>query len=213
LKIVYVKINKTGKDVLTPMVLIGSNPIWLNSLDTSSDDTLSINSLDTSSDDTLSINSLETSSSDTLSVNSLETSTSDTLSVNPLETIVPQPQPHNMDLFDFYHWQNIRFNEWETLSNDEFVRPVDSITLLNSQTLEQWREIVRDLHELSIGSPATLIQQVKFEELNILYSLDLINFGITQTELRLIIEHVPVMHLFDPTVNHFILTIMSYYHF
>jgi hypothetical protein len=27
LKIVYVKINKTGKNVLTPTVLIGSNPI------------------------------------------------------------------------------------------------------------------------------------------------------------------------------------------
>jgi ribosomal protein S8 len=26
-KIVYLKINKTGKDVLTPMVLISSNPI------------------------------------------------------------------------------------------------------------------------------------------------------------------------------------------
>ena len=183
-KIVYLKINKTGKDVLTPMVLISSNPIW--------------------------INWLETSSSDTLSINSLETSSSDTLNIDSLETTIPQV-PQN--LFDLHLWENLRINDWNRLSNLEGVRPVDSLTVLNSNTLEQWREIVRDLLELSIGSPATLIQQVKFEELNILYSQDIINFGITQTELRLIIEHIQTMSLFDPTINHFILIIMSYYHF
>jgi hypothetical protein len=179
------------------MVLISSNPIWINWLETSSSDTLSINSL-------------ETSSSDTLSINSLETSSSDTLNIDSLETTIPQV-PQN--LFDLHLWENLRINDWNRLSNLEGVRPVDSLTVLNSNTLEQWREIVRDLLELSIGSPATLIQQVKFEELNILYSQDIINFGITQTELRLIIEHIQTMSLFDPTINHFILIIMSYYHF
>jgi hypothetical protein len=180
LKTVSIKINNSGKDILTPTVLIASDPI--------------------------SINSLETSSSDTLSINSLETSSSDTLSVNSLETNVSQ------NLIDIYNVENIGINEWTTLSNLEVVSPKDSLTVLDSQTVEQWREIVRDLHELSIGSPATLIQQVKFEELNILYSQDIIYFGITQPELRLLIEHVQVMNLFDPTVNHFILTMMSYYH-
>lgn len=193
-KIVYVKTNNTGKDVLTPRVLIASNPIWLNSLESSSSDNLSINSLETSSSDTLSVNSLETSSSNTLSVNSLETN------VSP-------------NIIDNYNWENLGISEWTTLSNSQVVSPVDSLTVLNSQSLEQWREIIRDLHDLSIGSPPTLIQQVKFEELNILYSQDIIYFGITQPELRIIIEHVPTMNLFDPTVNHFILTIMSYYHF
>nr|YP_009498233.1 hypothetical protein [Lactifluus piperatus]AWX53019.1 hypothetical protein [Lactifluus piperatus] len=193
LKIVYIKINNIGKDVLTPRVLIASNPIWLNSLESNSSDNLSINSFESSSSDTLSVNSLESSSSNTLSVNSLETNVS-------------------QNIIDNYNLENLRINEWTTLSNLDVVRPVDSLTVLNSQSLEQWREIVRDLHDLSIGSPPTLIQQVKFEELNILYSQDIIYFGITQPELRIIIEHVPTWQLFDPTINHFILTIMSYYH-
>jgi hypothetical protein len=69
-----------------------------------------------------------------------------------------------------------------------------------------------DLYELPVNTPAGILQQVKFEELNILYSQDIIHFGITQTELRLIIEHFPAMSLFNPEINQLILTIMSYYH-
>jgi hypothetical protein len=193
-KILSVKINNSGKDILTPTILIASNPIRLNSLESSSSDTLSINSL-------------ESSSSDTLSVNSLETSTSDTLSVHSLETNVPQ------NIFDNYNLVTLQINEGTRLANWEGISALDSITVLNSQTLEQWRDIVRDLQYLTDGSPATLIQQVKFEELNILYSQDIIYFGITQPELRLIIEHIdPVWLLFDPYTNYVILTIMSYYH-
>jgi hypothetical protein len=67
-------------------------------------------------------------------------------------------------------------------------------------------------HEFPINTPAGILQQFKLDELNILYSQDIIHFGITQTELRLIIEHLPAMSLFDPGINHLILTIMSYYH-
>lgn len=69
-----------------------------------------------------------------------------------------------------------------------------------------------DLHDMPYNSPAGVLIQIKFEELNILYSQDIIAFGITQTELRLIIEHLPAFTLFNPAINHFILSIMSYYH-
>jgi hypothetical protein len=69
-----------------------------------------------------------------------------------------------------------------------------------------------ELREHPINTPAGILQQIKFEELNILYSQDIIHFAITQTELRLIIEHLPAMSLFKPEINHLILTIMSYYH-
>jgi predicted P-loop ATPase/GTPase len=69
-----------------------------------------------------------------------------------------------------------------------------------------------DLQELPFNTPAGILQQVKFEELNILYSQDIIQYGITQTELRLIIEHFPAISLFTPDINHVILTMMSYYH-
>jgi hypothetical protein len=70
-----------------------------------------------------------------------------------------------------------------------------------------------DLHDHPYNSPLGVIQQIKFEELNIIYSQDIIHYAITQTELRLIIEHFPALSLFDPSINHLILTIMSYYHF
>jgi hypothetical protein len=69
-----------------------------------------------------------------------------------------------------------------------------------------------DLHQHPINTPAGILQQIKFEELNILYSEDLILFAITQPELRLLIEMVPAMRLFEPDINHLILTMMSYYH-
>jgi hypothetical protein len=69
-----------------------------------------------------------------------------------------------------------------------------------------------DLHAHPINTPADILQQIKFEELNILYSQDIINFAITQTELRSIIEQFPAMSLFNPEINHLILTVMSYYH-
>jgi hypothetical protein len=67
-------------------------------------------------------------------------------------------------------------------------------------------------HELPINTPAGILQTMKVEELKILYSQDMIHYAITQTELRLIIEHFPAMSLFNPDINHLILTIMSYYH-
>jgi hypothetical protein len=69
-----------------------------------------------------------------------------------------------------------------------------------------------ELQDHPINTPAGVLQQIKFEELNILYSQDIINYCITQTELRLIIEHLPAMSLFNPEINHLILTMMSYYH-
>jgi hypothetical protein len=66
--------------------------------------------------------------------------------------------------------------------------------------------------ELPINTPAGILQTFKVDELNILYSQDIIQYAITQTELRLIIEHLPAMSLFKPEINHLILTIMSYYH-
>jgi hypothetical protein len=89
---------------------------------------------------------------------------------------------------------------------------LDSRTILNSETVELWRESLRILHDFPINTPAGILQQFKLDELNILYSQDIIHFGISQTELRLIIELIPSWSLFDPTINHLILTIMSYYH-
>jgi hypothetical protein len=206
--------NSSEKDVLAPTLLIASNPIRLTSSESSSSQTLSMTSSGSSV-------------SDTLSITSSETLVSDTSSVASSDTLVSQGQDmfDDDDLMDLEvnydivtHTENSILGDTseESFSPDvdvfENTTSLDSITILNGQTLEQWRDIAMDLHELPVNTAANILQQVKFEELNILYSQDIILYAITQTELRLIIELIPAMDLFKPGINHFILTIMSYYH-
>jgi hypothetical protein len=66
------------------------------------------------------------------------------------------------------------------------------------------------LHSLPPNTPAAIIREVKLEEINILYSQDIISFGISQTDLRLLIESIPIADLFQADINHLILTMMSY---
>jgi hypothetical protein len=189
--------NSLEKDGLALTSLIASNPI--------------------------SVTSSESSGSQTLSVTSSETNGSQTLSVTSSETNVSQDIFDNENLIDSeIHWgthtenSNLSSTNEENLSSNvdifDNITSLDSITILNTQSFEQWREIAMELQEHPINTPAGILRQIKFEELNILYSQDIIEFGITQTELRLIIEHLPATSLFNPEINHLILTIMSYYH-
>jgi hypothetical protein len=202
--------NRSETDGLALTSLIASNPISLTSSESSSSETLNVTSSESSSSETLNVTSSESSSSETLSLTSSETNVS-------------------QDIFDSEHWMDAEINGATHTSNaylastNEENLPsnvgvfdntisLDSLTILDTQTFEQWREIAMELHEHPVNSPAGVLQQIKFEELNILYSQDIIHYGITQTELRLIIEHLPAMELFSPDVNHLILTMMSYYH-
>lgn len=211
-KIISVIRDSSGKDVLAPTLLIASNPIRLTPSESSGSQTSSLTSS-------------ESSTSQTLSVTSSESSGSQTLSVTSSDTLVSQ------DMFDSTDFTDLEINEVIMTQNSNSIvsdtnggtistnfdifdhhTSLDSITVLDNQTFELWREIVNELHELPFNTPLNILQQVKFEELNILYSQDLIEFAITQTELRLIIELIPAMDLFSPDINHFILSIMSYYH-
>jgi hypothetical protein len=204
--------KSSQKDVLAPTLLIASNPIRVSSSDSRGSNPLSLTSSNSSASDTLSI-----TSSDTL--------VSDTSSVASSDTLVSQDIFEDDDLIDLeVNYDIVTHTENSILSDTseasfspdvdvfENTTSLDSITILNGQTLEQWRDIAMDLHELPVNTAANILQQVKFEELNILYSQDIILYAITQTELRLIIELIPAMDLFKPGINHFILTIMSYYH-
>jgi hypothetical protein len=204
--------NYTEKDVLDPTFLISSNIFWIKSLEASSSQNLSMTSSESSVSQSLSMTSSETNVSQSLSVTSSETNVSQDIfdSKNLIDLEINEgimTQTQNSILSNT--------NEGTITSNAnilDHMTSLDSITILNSQTLEQWRDIALDLHELPTNTPPGILQQVKFEELNILYSQDIIHFGITQTELRLIIEHLPAISLFKPEINHLILTIMSYYH-
>lgn len=200
--------SKSEKDVLGLTLLISSNPLRITSSESSSSNPLSVTSSESSSSQTLSVTSSESSSSNPLSVTSSDTLVSEDIfeSENLIEEEFFNEAPNTI-LIDTH----------EALICDnsdvfDHTTSLDSITILNSQSLQEWREIVHDLHDLPFNTPIGILQQIKFEELNILYSQDIIEFAITQTELRLIIELIPAMSLFRPDINHFILTIMSYYH-
>ena len=157
--------------------------------------------------------------SNPINITSLESSSSQTLSVTSSETNVSQDILNNINGIDSEtnEAQDILNNINEEiffpyLDGSGNITSLESRTILDNQSYEQWASLVSELHQHPINTPPGVLQQIKFEELNILYSQDLIHFSITQTELRLIIEHLPATSLFDPEINHLILTMMSYYH-
>lgn len=189
--------NSSEKNVLALTFLIGSNPLRLISS--------------------------ESSTSQALSMTSSDTNVSQTLSVTSSDTNVSQDIFDDKDLIDLERNEEIMTQTQDTFASGtteiipigdtlEHFTSQDSLTVLNRQSLDEWFDIAMDMHELSHGTPFNILRQIKFEELNILYSQDLIYHGITQTELRLIIEMVPAWNLFLPDVNHFILMIINYYH-
>jgi len=185
-----IKGNSSGKDGLALTLLIASSPIGITSSESSGSETLSVTSSETNvSQDTF----------DSQSWIDLDWEKNEGIHADNSYLL----SRSNNDVL----WP---FNEDDVIDN---ITSKDSITILNSQSFEQWRDIAMDLHEHPANTPAWILQQIKFEELNILYSQDIIHFGITQTELRLIIEHLPAVSLFNAEVNHLILTIMSFYHF
>ena len=187
---ISVKTNSSEKDGLALTALIASNPINLTSSEANGSQSLSVTSSETNgSEDILDFqNRIEVQNRIDSIINEMHLTSSETNgSQETLERI------------------NLTISE-ETYTS------LDSLTILNSQSYEQWRELALELHQHPTNSPAGVIQQIKFEELNILYSQDLIHYAITQTELRLIIEHLPAISLFNSDINHLILTIMSYYH-
>nr|YP_009504203.1 hypothetical protein [Lactarius hatsudake]AWX52900.1 hypothetical protein [Lactarius hatsudake] len=206
--------NSSEKDGLALTALIASNHIRLTSSESSSSQSLSVTSSESSSSQSLSVTSSESSSSQDIFDND-----------NWIDSAINLPQ----DILDIISWtdseiwaeihtenSNLLSTNEENLHSNvdvfEDFSALDSLTILDSQSFEQWREIAMDFSALPVNSPAGVLQTFKFEELNILYSQDIIQYAITQTELRLIIEHFPAMSLFDPDINHLILTIMSYYH-
>jgi uncharacterized protein (UPF0333 family) len=188
-KNISIKTNSSKKDVLVITSLVASSPIGITSSESSGSETLSVTSSETNgSQDTL-------ASTDEIDLNwelneGIHADNSYLLTRSNNDVLWP-------------------FNEDDVIDN---ITSKDSITILDTQTFEQWREIAMDLHDMPVNTPAWILQQIKLEELNILYSQDIILHHITQAELRIIIEHLPAVSLFNAEVNHIILTMMSYWH-
>jgi hypothetical protein len=160
----------------------------------------------------LSITSSESSASQTLSVTSSESDESDSIFESDYVSV---------------HWVDSQTteithtaNSYLSSTNNEilpsnvtnYYTSVDSLTMLNSQSYEQWRELALGIHQFPIETPIGILQLWKHEELSILYSQDMIRFAITHSELRIIIDHFSAKSLYLHDINHVILTFMSYYH-
>jgi hypothetical protein len=215
--------NRSEKDIIPITLLIGSNPIKLTSLESSASQTLSMTSSESKVSQTLTEISSETKISQEkfnskIFIN-LQTDLN-YLNFERNEGIIV----HNPDLIEIntnelntivigINEENMVLNQ-DTIPSDinEGFTSLDSLTILDRQTYDQWIDIVTELQDLPFNTAENIIQQVKLEELNILYSQDIIHYGITQTELRLIIETIPAIDLFNSDINHLILTMMSYFH-
>jgi hypothetical protein len=211
---ISLRTNSSSKDGLTLTSLIASNPINLTSSESSASQTLSMTSSESSTSQTLSVTSSESSTSQTLSVTSSETDVSQDIFDNWIDSDIGLGESITTHTENAYlsiiNNGNIPSNIFD---NTTLFTSIDSRTILNHQQFEEWREIAMAFHDyFSIGTPIGILQTFKFEELKILYSQDLIHFGITHTELRLIIEHFSSVSLFKPDINELILTVMSYYH-
>jgi hypothetical protein len=194
--------NRSEKEVLPLILLIASNPLKLTSSESSTSQTLSVISSESSASQTLSVTSSDTNVSQEI----FDILDSTDLIDSGITEAVTSPTSNSI-------LSNI--NERIILSHYEVFEhnsAYDSITILNNQELLELKEIALAFHDFSVGTPANILQIFKFEELKILYSQDMIHFGISHTELRLIIDMIPSYQLFSPDINHFILTIMSYYH-
>lgn len=213
-------INLIFETILILFAILASNGIiysftFINLNDKNSSENISVIT-NSSEKDGLALTTLIASNS--ISFTSSESSASQTLSVTSSETNVSQDIFDSTEISEGTHTENSYLtstNEVNLPFNvDEFgnATPIDSVTVLNTQSLEQWREMAMAFQELPINTPDGILQIIKFEELKIFYSKDMIEFCITPTELRLIIEHFPAVELFNSDINHLILIIMSYYH-
>ena len=206
--------NNSEKDGLALTSIIASNPINITSSESSSSQTLSVTSSETNvSQDILNnLNGIDSEmdvSQDILdNLNGIDSETN--VSQDILNNIngIDSETNESQDILNNIN-EEIFFPYLDGSGN---ITSLESRTILDNQSYEQWASLVSELHQHPINTPPGVLQQIKFEELNILYSQDLIHFSITQTELRLIIEHLPATSLFDPEINHLILTMMSYYH-
>jgi hypothetical protein len=200
---ISVKTNSSEKDGLALTASIASNPINLTSSEANGSQSLSVTSSEANGSQSLSVTSSETNGSEDILdfQNRIEVQ-------NRIDSIINEKHLTSSET----NGSQDTLERINLTISEETYTSLDSLTILNSQSYEQWRELALELHQHPTNSPAGVIQQIKFEELNILYSQDLIHYAITQTELRLIIEHLPAISLFNSDINHLILTIMSYYH-
>lgn len=178
--------NSSKKDRLALTWLIASNPLSITSSESSASQTLSV----TSSDSDVSESIFE---SDYVSVNYVDSQINDTT------------QTANSYL-------SSTNNEIIPSNVSNYYTSLDSWTILDSQSYEQWRELALGIHQFPIETPINILQLWKHEELSILFSQDMIRFAITHSELRIIIDHFSAMSLYYHDFNHVILTVMAHYH-
>jgi hypothetical protein len=99
--------------------------------------------------------------------------------------------PSNVDVFDNSSPFDIFPSSVDVYGNATSFTSLDSRTILDTQSLETLREVTTTFYSFPTNTPSGILLDFKMDVINVLYSQDIIHFGISQTELRLIIEHIP----------------------
>lgn len=132
------------------------------------------------------------------------------INTNEQNRIIQDPVNTNTDFIDEIEANMVQNQETIPPLESVGLSSLDSITILDLEAQNRWLEIVMHLNSLPPNTPPAIIREVKLDEINILYSQDIISFGVSQTDLRLLIESIPIADLLQPNINHLILTMMSY---
>jgi hypothetical protein len=211
--------NSSEKDGLALTTLIASNPLSLTSSESSSSQALSVTSSRSNVSQDIFDNEDWVDSEISWATHIEDSSTNEEIlssSVDVFNNITSSTPfnifPPNVDVFDNNSPFDIFPASVDVFGNATSFTSLDSRTILDTQTLETLREVTSTFYWFPTNTPSGVLIDFKMDVINVLYSQDIIHFGISQTELRLIIEHIPSWSLFNPEINHLILTIMSYYH-
>jgi len=101
-------------------------------------------------------------------------------------------------------------SDTESTSNTDSSSSTDSSLDANHVQDVNW--VIPEFDPVFFNVPDHVLQDWKFNEINEIYREEIIEFGITQTELLDIIQLIPSIELYAEDINEFIFAIMAYYH-
>jgi hypothetical protein len=133
-----------------------------------------------------------------------------------IEDIIETINGNTLDLIEDITDSSSETSE-DNISDTQSISDVQSVSDTQSisdvQSISEYGTNISDGTFTLSNFPDYIIQDFKIEEINELYSNEILQYGITSAELREIIELFPILDLYSNDINHLILTIMSYYHF
>jgi hypothetical protein len=137
--------------------------------------------------------------------------------IDPEEILANNALIDPTDIFDFHNNDDVDltldlFDLIESSSDTSGGTVFDIQSISDSDSSVDYDTDASDLSVETWEVTDHIIQGWKMQEINDVYSNEMIQYAITQAELRDIIELFPIIDLYTGDINNLILIIMSYYH-